>query len=56
VPDTLTNPIALEQLIGLWWMKFKRARNREEKLRAIRHFARFATRYDVIVSQGEKEI
>ena len=55
MPDTLTNPIAIEQLIGLWWVKFKRARDGGEKLAAAKALARHATRYDVIVSQGEKE-
>jgi hypothetical protein len=50
---TIADPVALVQLVRVLASQLAFAKDREEEARLMRQIARHATRYDVIVSQGE---
>ena len=50
------NPIALAQIAAILGKRIPRARDRAEELDIIRQLSRVATRYVVIVTQGEKSL
>lgn len=51
---TVENPIALAQIAAILGKRIPRAKDRAEELDIMQQLARAATRYVVVVTQGER--